>query len=230
MSDSINLLKNDAYLNLVEKRKSCKLCEGLTNPSKYPNYDSNEIGPWSLWQGSLNAEILLVGQDWGSTDYFLKHKGVDEDKNPTNKNLVTLFDSIGIPISGPNNKKSSNLLYFTNVILCLKHGGLSSPIEQKYSTICCEQFLKSLITIIRPKIVIALGKFAFESIATSYSLKYMPFSQSVDFENGFSIDDDIRLFPVYHCGFWGIQKNRRFDLQIKDWQKIQNYLALIKDK
>jgi len=206
------------------------LCERLSNPSKYPDYDSNEIGPWSLWQGSLNADILLVGQDWGSVGYFLKHKGTDENKNPTNKNLVILFNSIGISINGPENKESCNLVYFTNVILCLKAGGLSSPIEQKYASICCDRFLKFLIPIIRPKIVIALGKFAFESIATSYGTKFMPFCQAVDVETGFVIDDDIRLFPVYHCGFWGVQKNRKFDLQIKDWQKIQKYLASLNEK
>jgi DNA polymerase len=33
-------------------------------------YDNQgHIGPWTQWQGNLNAELMIVGQDWGGTEY-----------------------------------------------------------------------------------------------------------------------------------------------------------------
>jgi len=227
INHSSNPLKDKAYRDLVNKRKSCQLCTKLKNPSTFLKYDSNEIGSWSLWQGGLDADILLVGQDWGGVDYFLKHYGMDEDRNDTNKHLVTLFNSIGLFIEGPESPIKNDKLFFTNVILCLKSGGLTTPVEQKYAQICCEQYLKSLISIIHPKVVIALGTFAFESIVQCYNLNCPPLKDAINVENGFTLESGIRLFPVHHCGYWGWNKNRKDPMQIQDWKKIGDYLISI---
>lgn len=66
------MTKREKYQLLVKKRKGCHLCNSITNPAKVENgtYDSDEIGAWSLWQGNLDAELLIVGQDWGDTSYL----------------------------------------------------------------------------------------------------------------------------------------------------------------
>jgi DNA polymerase len=117
---------------LVHKRKGCRLCSSITNPAKVENgrYDSNEIGPWSLWQGNLNAELLIVGQDWGDTSYFKRWQGWDQpSKNPTNENLQNLIAHIGIIIAKPR-ESQAHIVFFTNLILCLKQkGGLSGKVK-----------------------------------------------------------------------------------------------------
>jgi Uracil DNA glycosylase superfamily len=212
--------KKQECLDLVKSRKSCHLCEGLTNPSAFPDFDKDEIGAWSLWQNGLDADILLVGQDWGGVDYFTGHHGVDEDKNPTNKNLTRLFQSIGISVEGPETGKKNPRLFFTNAILCLKPGGLTTPIEKNYATVCSSKFLKPLIDLIEPKVVIGLGTFAYESIAASYDLPILPFMKAVENPDGFLIGKSSRLFPVYHCGAHGWNINRKGPVQIEDWRKI----------
>ncbi len=73
-----------AYNKLVLERKACRACEGLVNPADY-TYDSDQIGPWSLWQGNLDSDLIIVGQDWGDTRYFEKWEGRDQQTgNPTN--------------------------------------------------------------------------------------------------------------------------------------------------
>jgi hypothetical protein len=57
------------YKDLVCQRKACSLCQGLVNPST-EEFDSNEIGPWAKWQNNLDADIIVVGQDWGDVDYY----------------------------------------------------------------------------------------------------------------------------------------------------------------
>src|ERR671934_56333 len=72
-----NDYKLSKYRELVQLRKACHACKGLTNGSSIVRgvYDCDEIGPWSLWQGKLNAELMVVAQDWGDVDWFLRVKG-----------------------------------------------------------------------------------------------------------------------------------------------------------
>src|SRR5437588_7043510 len=66
-----------AYQTLVKARKACHACTGVTNGSAIEGgvYDCDEVGAWSLWQGNLNAQVIVVGQDWGDVDWFLRVKG-----------------------------------------------------------------------------------------------------------------------------------------------------------
>src|SRR6202050_3475312 len=67
----------------VERRKACRACPGLRNPSVCVDgmYDSDQIGPWSRWQGTLDSQRLIVGQDWGDEEYFRQKRGRDS-KSP----------------------------------------------------------------------------------------------------------------------------------------------------
>ena len=77
--------KGAAYRELVARRKACRQCAGLTNPSVCcgGRFDSGQIGPWTLWQGALDARVLIVGQDWGDTRYFTKWAGRDHPQGST---------------------------------------------------------------------------------------------------------------------------------------------------
>jgi len=116
--------KQDDYNLLVDKRKACRLCvgSGVSNPACIEDgiYDSNQIGPWSCWQGNLNAEIIVVGQDWGDTAYFLKWKGLDQPTgNPTNTNLKDLLRRFGISIKEPCEPQEP-VIFLTNCQSALK--------------------------------------------------------------------------------------------------------------
>jgi hypothetical protein len=120
--------RQEAYKTLVEKRKNCGLCTktGLVNPACFENgdYDSDHIGPWSRWQGNLNADIMVVGQDWGDIAYFKKYEGFDQPSgNPTNTNLQQFLRQFRIFIKEPKEIQNHSI-FLTNIILCLKSGGL----------------------------------------------------------------------------------------------------------
>ena len=69
--------KAEPYAELVATRRTCHRCAGLTNPADLleGRFDSAHVGPWSLWQGNLHAALMVVGQDWGDTAYFVRHEG-----------------------------------------------------------------------------------------------------------------------------------------------------------
>ncbi|WP_048187981.1 hypothetical protein [Methanobacterium paludis] len=93
--------KEELYTDLVDKRKKFKFPEGLKNPSEIESgiYDKEDhIGPWSKWQGNLNAEIMLIGQDWGSEKYYLDNKGDHDDYGITNSRMKEVFGLLGIDV------------------------------------------------------------------------------------------------------------------------------------
>jgi len=118
--------KRSTYDALIASRKACKVCHLLENPAQIlgGQYDSSQIGPWTLWQGNLDAEIMIVGQDWGDVRYFTTNAGHEAVRNPTNEMLAKLLASIGIRIDPPSPQDDGGgSLFLTNAILCLKHKG-----------------------------------------------------------------------------------------------------------
>ena len=222
-------LKRKLYQELVTKRKLCRKCNDFINPSVVEGgvFDSDRIGPWSLWQGSLDAEILIVGKDWGPAGNFLGQKGKDSATNATNISLIKLVRSIGIEIEGPGCSVGNDLLFFTNCVLCLKKTDKASGhVKNECFVTCGKTFLKPLIDIIKPKIVIALGEDAYRTIAFLYGVKQQAFAEAVEKKEVIALAEDMALFAVYHCAPQGINVNRDgFSQHVRDWEKIKNFLC-----
>ncbi|MDX5321545.1 MAG: hypothetical protein LPK45_10490, partial [Bacteroidota bacterium] len=98
----------EIYKELVEARKACTLCRGdLINPSSIPHLDSDEIGPLSLWQSSLEADVLVVAQDWGNVDYFRTNQGRDDANEITSRNLEEFLKIAGLDPGAVLEKKKN---------------------------------------------------------------------------------------------------------------------------
>lgn len=203
--------KASQYGKLVALRKTCHQCPGLVNPSMVQGgqYDSDHIGPWSRWQGNLNAPLLLVGQDWGDIDYFMRQRGWEKPGNPTNRILVDLFSSIGFSIGPPGNTQGQNIVFFTNAILCLKEGGLQGKVRSDWFQNCAS-YLRRQIQIVNPRIVVGLGKLAFDSILRAYGFKPSNFRDAVESPYGFLLPEGNYVFAVYHCGARILNTHHRF--------------------
>ena len=141
---------------MITCRKACSWCRGLTNPSQCESgkFDSGQIGPWTLWQGNLHAEVLVVGQDWGDTP-----------SNPTNKTLRHLMSVAGLRIDAPSAANSgAGIAFFTNAILCLKHGGMQAAVDPVWFANCGKLFLRPTIELIAPNAVVTLGVRAYRAV------------------------------------------------------------------
>lgn len=215
--------KREQYLNLVKKRKKHVFSEGLLNPSVIEDgkYDTaDHIGPWSMWQGNLDASILVIGQDWGNIDYYLTNKGYDADDNRTNQNMVELFSLIGIDIGFPSKPNFSAPVFFTNTILGIKKvGNMSAKIRKAWAKESADHFLAPLIEIICPKTIITLGVCAYGEIARLYGMPVSPLMDLI-YRNPINLGDK-KVYAMYHCGGLGLA-NRKFDLQKADWASIVN--------
>jgi len=237
--------KSSAYLDLVVRRKGdqqtpwCRLCEdwrdgkndGLTNPAEYPQYDSDQIGPWSTWQGDLDADILIVGQDWGDVATFQAFAGKNEPalgmyKFASDANLVELLGLAGVDIGYPLQPNKSASVFLTNAVLCLKPK-MDTPVKSQWRCNCGSLFLRPLIEIIRPKLVITLGGDAYKTIKEAYHRPRNSFGKAVKQGQQKPIDmDGFSLVPVFHPGNNGMRVHKRPEHE-QIWQRIGDYIAAL---
>ena len=209
------------YSHLVKARKVCGLCRGLANPARVSSstFDSDQIGPWTLWQGNLDAEIMIVGQDWGDVRYFTTNAGHEAPRNPTNETLVKLLDSIRITIAPPTPQDSGGgEVFLTNAILCLKQDGLQGAVHSEWFENCGQHFLRPTIELVQPKILITLGKGAYRTIRTLYDLPQLKFREAIT--GSFCLREHTMCFPMYHCGRRILNTHRALEQQMKDWARV----------
>ena len=222
--------KQHQYMDLVKRRKICRKCYGLKNPSDVcgGRYDQDHIGPWSSWQGNINSPIVVIGQDWGNPEMFEKSRGFEpfcsETDRNTNGTLVDLIKSIGISIDRPQGYKTTGKLFFTNAILCLKQGDASAPVKEEWFDECGREFIKPLLDIIKPIVVITLGERAYRALEGSYCLDRSEFRRVVDKSGGIPLFGETRLFPMYHCGRRILNTHRNIVQQRIDWVRVASFL------
>ena len=209
--------------------------------------DCREINLWTYWQGmgNLDAKILLVGQDWGfagpspvldnirsindhaRTDYHY------DEKNPTDRNLVDLFRSIGIDIANGNR---DDRLFFTNFVLGYRSKGLTGNFKARWVSESIP-FFRRLVEIVEPQIIICLGRTTFCGVLHAFEqpVKIRRFNDHISGEQNplhlkLSSGKPVLVFAVAHCGAIGtLNRNRPndsrgktgLDLQKEDWARIR---------
>ena len=284
----IEYLKED-YKNRSLQRAGNTQQNGSKKPILVESCDylGNQINLWSYWQGSLNAKILLVGQDWGTVnpksadDIFRDERtkenvrkmdrgepagyfdGIDEKiRFKTDTFIVDLFKELGNEYGDVTLKNDD--LFFTNLCLGYRSEGNSQGFRVKWlrddvKYLCGfddgegdkVKHISGLLQIVKPDVVICLGKKTYEVVAQQYNkalyddikngtaeLPKTDFFQRLDKQcNYMTIQiegKEIRIYGVAHPGPQGIanrySKSKKEDkkdgksLQREDWQNIRNWL------
>lgn len=213
-------MKTDAYKMLVRDRKTCRLCSpGLTNPAeiKKGEYDSDHLGPWSRWHGSLSAKVVVVGQDWADRETFCRSEGLDDNTNRTNRVVLGWLRDLGIEVQ-PDTNGGQGPAFLTNAILCLKTGRMSEAVTDRWAMNCGPRFLCPLIDLIRPRLVLTLGRVAWDTVRELYVLPPLPLKEAVTRTEGFPLSEETICFPLYHPATWANVRSRR--QLAADWQRV----------
>lgn len=241
VTQEVPMSKAERYTALVRARKAfdAGAAHGLVNPATVEGgqYDSDEVGPWTRWAGDLDADVMVVGQDWGDVRYFVKQRGFDLPRNPTNLALADLLAGVGRPLppvptapdpGAPDANRTAGV-FLTNASLWLKTGGLSAPVDASWFAESAAPFLLEQIAVVQPRVVVALGARAYHAILAAYDLPVAPglFRVVVETPVGLALSGvpgAPLLFGVYHCGARIRNTTRPLDQQRQDWARIRDAL------
>ena len=240
--------KKTEFINLAKDVSNCHICERLQtlphlqkgewleNDDHGLNTDIPYVNRWNIWQGNLDADIMLIGQDYGQKEEstVLDFYNFADTTNPTDKRLKDLFKaSFGWDIDTDNAP-----LFFTNMANCYRKHRTSGGMHSAWLPICANKFMERLIRIIQPKIIIVLGRITFEALHCMEGLRVKcidplesgspSFSETI--QHHYQIDLNgtaIEVFPVFHPGA-NSQMNRTFDEQVADWNRIAKYYDKVK--
>ena len=227
-----------AYLSESRELRWCKECK--------------EINLWAYWQGRghLDADIMLVGQDWGCPKTSVETMKNVCDMNCgkavsymrgndsiTDRNLIQLFRTIGFDILSDDPK-----LFFTNLVMGYRLQGTSGGFKTAWAN-ADVPFFRRLVDIIHPRILLCLGKDTFRCALRALGLQHLPVIRNYNrfiesSENPVQIhlgdDETTFVFALAHCGVMGtLNRNRgtsekaSLNKQIQDWSKITPFLCEI---
>lgn len=220
--------------------------------------ECEEINMWTYWQGrgNMHPKILVVGQDWwnlNDTYAQVVRKNVrainagaiyncNEGMKPsckTDENLIELFASLDCGYDDLFHTSYEDL-FFTNICLGYRSQGASGKLKPEW----IEKdigYLKELIEILEPKVIICLGKETFKGVKKAFAiacdLNKISYNKFITQENPqricFANGKVVPVFAMAHCGAVGtMNRNRgaltgddKLALQKKDWSAIKQYLV-----
>jgi uracil-DNA glycosylase len=217
----------EQYAALVGARKACRICversPGRLRSCAEFDFDPDVVSLWELWLGHKNPKLLVVGQDFGNVDYFVRNRGRDAPDNKTNDNLHKLLAAAGIAAGAPPEADPEPPVFLTNSILCLKEGAMSGPIRSNWVRTCTERHLRPLLRWLRPPVVVGMGNFGWQAVRQAFALSSAPRRISLA-AGGIWIADDTRIFAVGHCSPLGLI-NRPWPRQVEDWRRVGEAVA-----
>ena len=217
-----------------------------------------EINLWTYWQGrgSLDAKIMLVGQDWGSPadasdHYMAQFAEINagsrssywlDGASITDNNLIKLLSSIGYDVSSGASWNPD--LFFTNLVLGYRNKGFSGNFNTRWLKEN-KQFYFRLVNIIEPTVIICLGRQTFRGVMMAFDrrIKIGNYNTFITGKNNpvevtLSSGQKAYVFAEAHCGAMGTLNRSRLkdpdgingiELQVKDWARIKDCLERMKE-
>jgi uracil-DNA glycosylase family 4 len=171
----------------------------------------------SLWKtrnkplvgdGSIDAEILVVGESPGYNEDKIGRAFVGE----AGKILDQLLSLVNL---------GRQDIYITNVLKCHPPKN-HNPSRQEIDS--CIEYLHKQISIIKPKIIITLGKYASEEVFTDFNLEFSRISEEhgkvFEVETG---SEKIKIIPLYHPAV-ACYHNEMLNVLKYDFKKLSNVL------
>ena len=131
-------------------------------------YECDHVSPYTKTAGNVDAEIMVVLQDWASHDALkgpFSNDSATLGHTPhlrTNRNLTRLLHkTFGLSLSE---------VYGTNVFPFVKPGGMSAAIPQRDLVATAKRFTLPEIQIVNPRLVICLGLATFNALRQASEL------------------------------------------------------------
>jgi len=163
----------------IELKKIAERCKKNV-PKNYKNVadfqggifdNKNYVSPWSIGAHNSDANLMLVGQDWVSSEWLTntnnaQYAKLGRDPNfATNRNLEAYLKLFGLNFSDT---------YATNAFAYIKDGLANARIKQKDFRDSVVNNLLPQIEVIKPKMIICIGRMPFNEMRAQAGLSKVP--------------------------------------------------------
>jgi len=183
------------------------------------NKEINSCKKCELWKtrnkplvgdGPVNAKILVIGESPGYNEDLQGRAFVGE----AGKILDQLLSLVNL---------TRNDIYITNILKChppKNHNPNRLEIES------CIGYLHRQIKILKPKIILTLGKYASKEIFNTFNLEFIKISEhhAKIFEVGTSFGNII-IIPMYHPSV-ACYHNEMLDTLKEDFNKLKDIINI----
>jgi restriction system protein len=185
-------------------------------------YECDFVSPYTKSANNVDAEILIMLQDW-SSDESLGGPFDEDSANlgysrhiPTNQNLIRLLhENFGLTLKDT---------YATNLFPFVKLGGMSSTIRKADLIAAARHFALPQILTVNPKLVICLGKETFNALRQICGLSPSP-TVAVAIEEPFNLSESrTRIWCQAHTGNLGRNNRNKgsIDRVTDDWRRMRD--------
>jgi DNA polymerase len=187
--------KQRRFKKLSREAAHCRLCPKMADQPAV-------LGPTN---GPLHAQILIVAEAPGRLG--AGRTGIPFSGDRSGENFETLLARCGLTRSD---------VFITNAALCnpLHNGNNRRPSTSEIHN--CSGFLKSILDIIEPRVVVTLGTVGLQAVnhllGTDFQLK-----QEVA---RLKSTPDFMLLPLYHPSPRVTNWKRPLEQQVKDFKKV----------
>jgi len=163
--------KLDRIIALNKEIKACRKCQGLNRKGETENAPG---------YGNVKSKVMLIGQSLCTQciDTQIPFTG------GSGKILDAVFKELGI-------KKSD--IFITNAVHCHPPGNRPS---EEHEVKNCSLFLGQEIEIVRPRLIITLGRDAMEALIHNGTGKFSKYKVITYWGRGYTV------YPMYHPAYY----------------------------
>lgn len=238
------IMKNNEFDDLIKKMGRCQKCLDMHKKDKdcslinifvQEEFAKNIPSIWTDWYNRLDANIMIIGQDWGPfadmqrlNEEYLKNKSDDiwdslitSEKSLTKKMLTKYIRESAKVCNIEIDEDVINKFYITNAIMCARKGNnyRGDNIKLKECTLNCSEYLKRQMDIVKPKVIVTLGYYPILSLASIYGFKVPKTLGEVIQSMPVIKKDDLVIIPVYHPTAQ-VSKDKQLEQYMKIWKYV----------
>jgi len=188
-----------AFQRLSQKAVKCTLCPRM----------AEQTAVLSHRNGSIESDLVFIAEAPGR--FGSGRTGIPFSGDKSGDNFETLIDHAGF---------SRQDIFITNAVLCnpLSEGCNSRPTSREIAN--CSSYLKSVLELVRPKLVVTLGAVGLDAINRLENTRFK-LSETVARPQAL---ERWTLLPLYHPSPRVANWKRPLTQQKRDFLKIQRLL------
>jgi len=191
--------REKAFQRLSLKAAECTLCSRM----------AEQTAVLSRHNGSIESDLVFIAEAPGR--FGSGRTGIPFSGDKSGDNFETLIDHAGL---------SRKDIFITNAVLCnpLSEGCNSRPTSREIDN--CSPYLKSVLELVRPKLVVTLGAVGLDAINRLGNTRFK-LSETVARPQ---VMEQWTLLPLYHPSPRVANWKRPLNQQKRDFLRIQRLL------